>query len=134
MTRKITNSDQAVQPQEETGVAESSSPLADLMAETALYVSRLAQERDIDVGTVSRWIMTGVKGRAVNGVRPVIKLESYRLGGRVFTTREAFARFAARLNGELPTLTTSTVPATRTAAERKRASEAASRLARSLGA
>ena len=40
--------------------------------------------------TVIRWTQRGVSGG--------IKLETVRVGGRVFTSREALARFIAKLN------------------------------------
>jgi hypothetical protein len=134
MARGSTTSEPTIPNIQEPGDAGAPSPLSLLMAETALSVSRLARERDVDAGTVSRWVLSGVKGTPVNGVRPVVKLESYRLGGRVFTTREAFARFVARCNGELPTKSEPAAPTARTPAQRKRDSEKASRLAETMGA
>jgi hypothetical protein len=114
--------------------AEPTSPLADLMNETPLLASRLAREKDVDAATVNRWMMTGVKGRTVNGVRPTIRLESYRIGGRIYTTREAFARFVSRLNGEDTTVATTPSPSTRSASQRARDSARASKLAEAMGA
>jgi hypothetical protein len=40
--------------------------------------------------TLSRWAFKGVDG---------VKLETYKIGGRRYTTAEALDRFVARLNG-----------------------------------
>lgn len=110
------------------------SPAVDLMAEDLVPVSRAASELDVDGGTVTRWILNGVKGGRVNGQRPRVKLEAVRIGGRVYTTRQALARFVARLNGQMPTESEPTTSRARTAAQRRRDSEAASRLAEAMGA
>ena len=60
-----------------------------------LLVTRLAKEAGVDPATVTRWALVGVKGPAVNGVRPTIKLESYRIGGHLYTSGAAFERFVA---------------------------------------
>jgi hypothetical protein len=69
------------------------------------------------IGTILRWILNGSKGPSGG----VIRLEAVRLGGRWVTSREALARFAARLTpalGEAPA-------APRTPGRRQRASERA---------
>jgi hypothetical protein len=43
------------------------------------------------VSTCWRWCLRGIRGH---------QLESFSVGGRKFTTREAFSRFVARTNGE----------------------------------
>ena len=64
---------------------------ADLLKETKVPLTQLAREQDVDVSTAWRWTLRGVRGHV---------LESFNLGGRKFTTRQAFARFVARINGE----------------------------------
>lgn len=46
--------------------------------------------RRLHVSAVYRWISRGVRG---------VVLESARIGGSTYTSREAMARFAERLNG-----------------------------------
>ena len=65
--------------------------LAQLLAETPISFNSLAQERDVSIPTVWRWTQRGIKSHV---------LESFSQGGRKFTTREAFARWIARINGE----------------------------------
>lgn len=64
---------------------------ADLLSETRISLTALAREQRIAVSTAWRWALRGVRGN---------KLECFSLGGRRYTTREAFARFVARTNGE----------------------------------
>ncbi len=67
--------------------------------------------------TMARWIQKGVKIKAL-GI--FVKLETFKIGGRRLTSREAIARFIAAQN-------TDDVPASQviTATQRRRQSEAA---------
>ncbi len=62
-----------------------------LIAETRISFNVLAQEQDVSIPTVWRWSQRGIRGHV---------LESFSVGGRKFTTREAFQRFISRTNGE----------------------------------
>jgi hypothetical protein len=62
-----------------------------LLAETRLSLTLLAREQSVSVPTAWRWTLRGIKGYV---------LESFSLGGRKYTTREAFARWVAATNGE----------------------------------
>lgn len=63
----------------------------DLLSEARISLTALAREQRVAVSTVWRWTLRGVRGH---------RLECFALGGRRYTTREAFARFVARTNGE----------------------------------
>ncbi len=69
-------------------------------------------ERSIHISTLHRWRTRGLRG---------VRLEAIRLGGRVYTSREALARFAERLSrsGHEPSI--------RTVGQRRRADERAAR-------
>jgi hypothetical protein len=62
-----------------------------LLRETRIALTRLAQEQNVSVPTSWRWTQRGVKGHI---------LASFSCGGRKYTTREAFARWIAEINGE----------------------------------
>jgi hypothetical protein len=64
---------------------------AELLSEARISLTALAREQRVAVSTVWRWALRGVRGH---------RLECIHLGGRRYTTREAFARFIARTNGE----------------------------------
>lgn len=65
-----------------------------LLAERKLSLTDLAQREGVNVCTCWRWAKRGVRG---------VKLETYNVGGRRWTTEEAFARFVegttAAVNG-----------------------------------
>ena len=105
--------------------------LARLMAEPRILVTRLAREEGVDPATATRWVLVGIKGRAVNGVRQVIKLESYRIGGRLYTSRAAFERFVSAQNRHMIAPTSSLHE--RTDTSRRAASESAAKKAEALG-
>lgn len=63
----------------------------DLIAESRIPLHQLAQEQSVSLSTCWRWCHRGIRGHV---------LESINIGGRKFTTREAFARFVVRTNGE----------------------------------
>jgi hypothetical protein len=76
--------------------------------------------RPTHVSTVYRWISSGIGG---------VKLEAVRLGGSLYTSREALNRFAERLTAAGDRRALSPVPAG-TAARRRAAERAASVLDR----
>jgi uncharacterized protein DUF1580 len=61
------------------------------LAEAAKYLPPVRRGRRIHVSTLYRWISRGVGG---------VCLESTKLGGTVFTSKEALQRFADRQSGE----------------------------------
>jgi hypothetical protein len=63
----------------------------DLLSETRISLTELASAQGVALSTCWRWCLRGIKGHV---------LESFSVGGRKFTTREAFNRFIARTNGE----------------------------------
>ena len=60
--------------------------MSHLLDEQRLSLSALAARESVNVSTVWRWCLRGCRGA---------KLESFAVGGRRFTTSEAFARFVA---------------------------------------
>ncbi len=60
-----------------------------LLSEDALSFPDLAQERNVTLPTVWRWVSAGLQG---------VRLESFRMGGKRLATRQAFLRFIAALN------------------------------------
>jgi hypothetical protein len=62
-----------------------------LLREERISLTTLAQEQSVSVPTAWRWAQRGNRGHV---------LETISVGGRKFTTREAFARWIARINGE----------------------------------
>lgn len=69
----------------------------DLLAEKRLSITELAGQLGVAIPTVWRWRQKGVRG---------VRLETFMLGGRRFTTQEAHRRFVERTtaaaNGEQP--------------------------------
>jgi hypothetical protein len=61
--------------------------MIDLLQEQRLSLTQLARHEGVSVSTVWRWARCGVRGAV---------LESFNVGGRKFTTREAFRRFVER--------------------------------------
>jgi hypothetical protein len=64
-----------------------------LLAETRLTLADLAQGQGVNVSTVWRWTLRGVRG---------VVLESFSVGARRFTTVEAFQRFVERSTAASP--------------------------------
>jgi hypothetical protein len=62
-----------------------------LLSETRIPINTLARELSVHVSTVWRWTLRGVRGH---------RLERITIGGRTYTTREAFERFVSATNGE----------------------------------
>jgi len=76
--------------------------MKNLLSETRLSLSKLAQEEKVSPSTPWRWTKSGVRG---------CQLESFSVGARRFTTREAFSRFveattAAAATGPMPSVRT----------------------------
>ena len=61
--------------------------------------------RPIDVSSIWRWTLRGIKGK---------RLESVSLGGQKYTSRQALARFVSAINPSME----ATAPAARTHAQR----------------
>jgi hypothetical protein len=89
----------------------------DLISESRISLNQLANEQDVSLSTAWRWCLRGIRGH---------QLESFSVGGRKYTTREAFARWMARTNGE-------PVAAGQTPRQRERAIDAAEKRAEALG-
>lgn len=64
-------------------------PLADETPIPIGDVSKYVTDRRISTSTTARWMTRGVRG---------VVLESFLIGGRRYTTREAFDRFLAAIN------------------------------------
>jgi hypothetical protein len=60
--------------------------MSDILNEQRLTLTELAQLEGVNACTVWRWTKRGVRG---------VKLETFSVGGKRFTTQEARARFAA---------------------------------------
>lgn len=60
--------------------------MVDFLSEQRISLTQVAREEGVNVSTPWRWCLRGCKG---------VRLESFLVGGRRFTTREAFARFVA---------------------------------------
>ena len=86
-----------------------------LLSEKRISMTELARQLDVTIPTVWRWRQRGVRG---------IRLETFMLGGRRFTTAEAHRRIVDRTtaaaNGE--------TPKARSNRQRERAIAAAERL------
>ena len=69
----------------------------DLLAENRVPIAKLARQLGVTTSTVWRWRQKGVRG---------VRIETFMLGGRRFTTRESYRRFVERTtaaaNGETP--------------------------------
>lgn len=107
--------------------------MAGLLDETVLSFSELARGSRgpagrVNPSTVFRWAKKGVT--APDGTQ--VRLESIRIGGRLFTSREAYGRFL----GNLATADEGddTTPLTRTPSERRKASEKAAKELERMGA
>lgn len=74
--------------------------MRDLLAETRIPLATLGREENVAPSTTWRWALNGVRG---------VKLETFSVGAKRFTTREAFARFvaatsAAAAHGPMPSV------------------------------
>ena len=62
-----------------------------LLRETRIPFTQLAQEQNVSIPTVWRWAQRGIRGHV---------LESFSVGIRKFTTRKAFVRFIWATNAQ----------------------------------
>jgi len=73
----------------------------DLLTEQRLTLNQLATQEGVNPSTVWRWSLRGVRG---------VKLETFSVGARRFTTIEAFGRFVdgttAAAQGDQPQVRT----------------------------
>lgn len=84
--------------------------MSDLLKEQRLSLTKLAQQQGVSVPTPWRWSNRGVKG---------VVLETFSIGGRRYTTQEAFQRFVERSTAAAQGVPSS--PATRTNRQREAA-------------
>lgn len=82
-----------------------------VLTETRLSLNQAAKHAGAPYSTVHRWAKRGVGG---------VRLETAKLGGRLFTSVEAVERLIAAMNPDQPP-----APRERTLAERTRACKAA---------
>lgn len=69
--------------------------MPDLLTEQRISLTQLAHEQCVSLTTAWRWVQAGRRGH---------RLESFHLGGRKWTTREAFARWVKATNPHAPSL------------------------------
>lgn len=65
--------------------------LDNLFSEERISITQLAEELGVNYSTARRWIKQGYRG---------LRLESFRIGKKRYSTRQAAARFIAAVNGE----------------------------------
>ena len=63
----------------------------DLLSETRISLIQLAREQNISLSTAWRWCLHGCKGHV---------LESFSIGGKKFTSEQAFRRFVAATSSQ----------------------------------
>ena len=90
-----------------------------LLSERRIPLAALGREENVAPSTTWRWVLNGVRG---------VKLESFSVGAKRYTTREAFARFveatsAAAAHGPMPSV--ARTPSQREAAIRRAEKELA---------
>jgi hypothetical protein len=90
-----------------------------ILKEERLTLTQLAKELGVDVCTTWRWSTRGVRG---------VRLDSYAIGGKRYTTREALERFTAA-----STIAAGIAPPAPSAARFERDAEAAERELEQLG-
>lgn len=105
----------------------------DLLAEDVISMAAVARifpgsrgADRVNPSTPFRWCTRGVRTPA-----GLVKLESFRVGSRLFTTREAVGRFVAALSAPAEA---APAPIVRTPSARKKASEAAAEALKRAGA
>lgn len=79
----------------------------DLFSEEQLTLTQVAKHEGVNLSTVWRWWIKGVRG---------VKLETFVVGGRRFSTRPALRRFKERCTA----VANGTSPNVRTSAQRER--------------
>lgn len=80
-----------------------------MLAERRLSISELARQEGVSIPTVWRWTKRGIRG---------VALETFTLGGRRFTTAEAFRRWFLATQAEQSTAPRSETRLSRQAAIR----------------
>lgn len=71
----------------------------DVITPDRIPLAALARELDLDVSTLYRWILRGVRGR--NGAR--VRLQAFKLAGRTFVRRDDLESFIESINQITPT-------------------------------
>jgi hypothetical protein len=106
-----------------------------ILSETLVPLPKLAVELDLDPVTPGRWCDPGVITKGDDGSKTRVKLDHIKLGGRVYTSREALVRFVGATTRPAPpeAETTTPAPRRRTARERAEASRRAGEVLASLG-
>lgn len=61
------------------------------MRESRMSITELARREKVAVSTAWRWMLRGCRGH---------RLETFAVGGKRYTTAEAFSRFVAATNGQ----------------------------------
>jgi uncharacterized protein DUF1580 len=61
--------------------------MPDLLQETRISLTQLARQEGVSIPTTWRWAMRGIRG---------IRLETIQVGGRRYTSLEAYSRAVAR--------------------------------------
>jgi len=64
-----------------------------LLGETRRSLAELARMQRVHISTAWRWVLRGCRGH---------RLESFAVGGKRYTTDEAFSRFISATNGQSP--------------------------------
>lgn len=100
--------------------------MSELLSESIVSLAEAARQfpgsrgaKRVSPSTVWRWCSKGIR-------RPdgqLVRLEQFRLGSRVMTTREAVARFVAALSDTPPAVPSVRTPAARSAASRRAEAE-----------
>jgi hypothetical protein len=117
-----------------TSEPDGSGEIERLMSEGLIPLGAIARELDRDIATLIRWTQRGTLTPAVNGNRTRVRLEHLRLGGAIYTTRQALARYIrAMTSPSTITISTATTTTGRTPAQRRRESAAAAQRAAQLG-
>ncbi len=88
--------------------------MSTLLAEQRLSLTELAREQGVAVPTVWRWAQRGIRG---------VRLETFHVGCRRYTSREAFTRWIDATQVEQPVA----APASRTSRQREAAIRQAER-------
>lgn len=90
--------------------------MSDLLDETRISLTDLAGDENLNVCTIWRWAKRGVRG---------VVLETIAVGGRRFTSREAFRRFVQATSAKVVQVSDPATPRKRGAAVRRAEAELA---------
>lgn len=94
-----------------------------ILGEDRLTMNEVAAELGLRPQRIHHWMTLGIGS---------VKLESFKLGGRRFTSRQALERFFARLNGDQP-VDAGTAALEKAQQRERRAKAAVEELRRKLG-